>query len=426
MAASRRRDPAARLGGAQGSAASSARWPLERRLDQLVAASDVVLACGAGGVGKTTVAAGLATAAASELDAKVLVLTVDPARRLATAMGVERFGNTETRVPDDALRAAGADPRGELWAAMLDTKASWDDLVTRHAPDAATRRAILANPLYRNITATFTQSHDYIAMERLYELHASGRYDLIVVDTPPSRNAIDFLDAPTRMAEFFASRLLRLLIAPARSKLVNLASKPFYVVADRVLGASFLTDIAEFFLLFQSMYRGFVERARAVEQTLRDARTAFVVVTTLEAAPVQEAAYFCEQLAQRSFPLGALVFNRTLPTVLADPSARSLADRYRRQPEAAAAQLVGALATPASGAGGGRGARAGFDAAAGAQVLREIGQAFVDYGMLAARENELAARLDPLAPLSVFVPQLDHDVADLAHLVELGRRLWAP
>lgn len=390
------------------------------RLDQLVAASDVLLVCGAGGVGKTTIAASVAAAAAAELDAKVLVLTVDPARRLATAMGLERFGNVETRVPEEAFRAAGVEPRGQLWAAMLDTKASWDDLVRRHAPDAAARDAILANPLYRNITATFTQSHDYIAMERLHELHASGRYDLIVVDTPPSRNAIDFLDAPARMAEFFSSRLLRWLIAPARSKLVNLASKPFYVVADRLLGASFLTDIAEFFLLFQSMYRGFVERAKAVERTLHDPRTSFVVVTTLEPVPAREATFFCEELAKRSLTLGALVFNRTLPAVLDDRAAKRLADRYRRHPDAAARELGEAL----DGATRARSGRSGFDPRAGAHVLGEIGQCFNDYGMLAARESELAVRLGRLAPRSVSVAHLDHDIGALADVVGVGRALW--
>ena len=132
------------------------------------------------------------------------MLTVDPARRLATALGLEQFGNVETRVPDELFVDAGVEPRGELWAAMLDTKQSWDDLVRRHAPDAETRDAILANPLYQNITGKFVQSHDYIAMERLYEIHSSGRYDLIVVDTPPTRNAIDFLEAPERMADFFS------------------------------------------------------------------------------------------------------------------------------------------------------------------------------------------------------------------------------
>ena len=208
--------------------------------------------------------------AAVHLGGKVLVLTVDPAKRLANALGLEQFGNTETRVPSDAFEEAGVEPRGELWAAMLDTKQSWDDLVRQHAPDAATRDAILANPLYKNITGKFIQGHDYVAMERLYEIHTSGRYDLIVVDTPPTRNAIDFLDAPDRMADFFSSRLLRWLIAPYRSRVVGLASKPFYSVADRILGSQFLSDIAEFFILFQSMYDGFVERAKAVHPAARE------------------------------------------------------------------------------------------------------------------------------------------------------------
>ena len=226
--------------------------------------------CGSGGVGKTTTAAAAAAMAAVHHGGKVLVLTVDPARRLANALGLETFGNVETQVPPEAFAEAGVEPRGELWAAMLDTKQSWDDLVRRHAPDPATRDAILANPLYKNITGRFVQSHDYIAMERLYEIHASGTYDLIVVDTPPTRNAIDFLEAPERMADFFSSRLLRWLTVPARSRVLTLASKPFYSVADRILGSKFLEDIAEFFLLFQTMYDGFVDRAKAVTRTLED------------------------------------------------------------------------------------------------------------------------------------------------------------
>ena len=148
-----------------------------RTLQQLLSAKEIVISCGSGGVGKTTTAAALGAMAAAHLGGKVLVLTVDPARRLANALGLERFGNTETRVPTEAFTEAGVEPRGELWVAMLDTKQSWDDLVRAHAPDRQTRDAILANPLYRNITAKFVQSHDYIAMERLYELHASGTYD---------------------------------------------------------------------------------------------------------------------------------------------------------------------------------------------------------------------------------------------------------
>ncbi len=152
---------------------------------------------------------------------------------------------------------------------MLDTKQS---LGRPHPPARPRRRRprdeILANPLYQNISGRFVQSHDYIAMERLYEIHSEGNYDLIVVDTPPTRNALDFLDAPQRMADFFSSRLLRWLIVPYRSRLVNVATKPFYQVADRILGTQFLADISEFFILFQSMYDGFVERAEAVSRLL--------------------------------------------------------------------------------------------------------------------------------------------------------------
>lgn len=393
---------------------------LGARLDQLVTASDVVLTCGAGGVGKTSLAASLAATAAVELDAKVLVLTVDPARRLATAMGIGGFGNTETRVEAARFEAAGVSPRGELWAAMLDTKASWDDLIRRHAPDPASRDAILANPLYRNITSTFVQSHDYIAMERLHELHASGRYDLIVVDTPPSRHAIDFLDAPERMAEFFSSRLLRWLIAPYRSRLVNLASKPFNAVADRLLGASFLADIAEFFLLFQSMYGGFVERAKTVSQTLRDPRTSFVVVTTLEPSPAQEAAAFCSELAVRGFSLGALVFNRALPASLQDPAARVVADRFQRRADVVADEVLAKVRINRGTARVVAGEPARLS-----HVVEAAGQTFIDYSMLAAREAELAVRLSRLAELTVFVPHLDHDVCELAHLLELGGATWS-
>ena len=179
----------------------------------------MVLVLGSGGVGKTTLAAAIAMAAAVEQGGRVLVITVDPARRLADALGVGALGNVATKVPDAAFEAAGITPRGELWAEMLDTKAGWDELIRRHAPDVKVRDAVLSNPLYQNITSRFVHSHDYLAMEQLHDVHASGDYDLIVVDTPPSRNALSVLDAPARMIEFFGSRLLRWLTVPYRSRL---------------------------------------------------------------------------------------------------------------------------------------------------------------------------------------------------------------
>jgi anion-transporting ArsA/GET3 family ATPase len=336
------------------------------------------------------------------------VLTVDPAKRLANALGLERFGNIETRIPDEAWAAAGVQPRGELWAAMLDTKQSWDDLVNQHAPDEKTREAILANPLYQNITGRFIQSHDYIAMERLYEIHSSGRYDLIIVDTPPTRNAIDFLEAPERMADFFSSRLLRWLIAPYRSRLYNAVSKPFYDIADRILGSQFLQDIAEFFILFQTMYDGFVERAQAVTRTLEDKRTTFVVVSTLEAAPAREAEFFVEALTARDFNLGAVVLNKVLPAYLLDRDAASVAERLCAEGDDIATALPADVGDPV----------------VTARVLGEVGESFRNYRVVAKREAEQAAALAQVAGLAVTVPYFDHDLTDLAGLLELGDAIW--
>ncbi|HEV2768349.1 MAG TPA: ArsA-related P-loop ATPase [Acidimicrobiales bacterium] len=396
--------------------------PRDTGIPQLLAAKEIVVVCGAGGVGKTTTAAALATMAAVHLGGKVLVLTVDPARRLAGAMGLAGLGNEATRVPAEALAVSGAEPRGELWAAMLDTKRSWDDLVRRHAPDVRTRDAILSNPLYRNVTGKFVHSHDYIAMERLYELHASGTYDLIVVDTPPTRHALDFLAAPQRMADFFSSRLLRWLLAPYRSRLVNAASRPFYQLADRLLGSAFLRDIAEFFILFQSMYEGFIERAQAVERVLGDRRTTFVVVTTLEAAPADEATRFIAALADRRLHLGAVVLNKVLPVELLDPEATAAARALRSRPGELADELL-ADASVAEALLGAPSAEPA-DRTLVARVLAELGESFLNFQVVATREAEQRAELGVGAEVVTAVPSLETDVFDLSGLLRLGRQLW--
>ncbi|HVX23516.1 MAG TPA: ArsA-related P-loop ATPase [Acidimicrobiales bacterium] len=462
-------------------------------LDRLLAAKEIVVACGPGGVGKTTTAAALAAMAACHHGGKVLVLTIDPARRLADALGLSAdhrpagtapaagtgsaaagtantaagtgpanaaagggigntaagggIGNTERRIPDDVFRDAGITPRGELWAAMLDTKESWDALVRRHAPDAATRDQILANPLYRNIAGRFVQSHDYIAMERLYEIHADGDYDLIVVDTPPTRNALDFLDAPQRMADFFSSRLLRWLIVPYRSRLVNMASKPFYQVADRILGTQFLADIAEFFVLFQSMYDGFVARAESVSRLLSDRRTTFMVVSTLEATPVREAEFFATELVRRQLHLGAVVLNKVLPDYFRDPAAAAVATAVRdRAGQLAAdlatdlagdaADLAGDAADLAGGTAGGAGAAAGGGAGGAGdgepldpdqvrRVLEEVADSFVNFRVVACREAEQQAELATTPEVLATVPFFDADIYDMAGLLRLGAKIWS-
>jgi anion-transporting ArsA/GET3 family ATPase len=384
--------------------------PAERAasLEQLLAAKEIMLSCGSGGVGKTTTAAAAGAMAAVHLGGKVLVVTVDPAKRLANALGLERFGNVETQVPREAFEAAGVEPRGELWVAMLDTKESWDELIRRHAPDEETREAILTNPLYQNITGKFIQSHDYIAMERLYEIHASGRYDLIIVDTPPTRNAIDFLEAPERMADFFSSRLLRWLIAPYRSRIITRASKPFYSIADRILGSQFLQDIAEFFVLFQTMYDGFVERAEAVTRTLADRRTTFVVVSTLEPSPVREAEFFIDALAKKQFHLGAVVLNKVLPSYFLDDDATRSAQAMCTDGDKLAAQLPDALGAP--------------DAVG--RVLHEVGESFLNYRVVATREAEQQKELAHRPDIVATAPYFDQDIYDLGGLLALGERIW--
>jgi anion-transporting ArsA/GET3 family ATPase len=380
-----------------------------RSIEQLLAAKEIAIVCGSGGVGKTTTAAALGTMAASHLGGKVLVLTVDPARRLAAALGLEAFGNVERQVPPSLFEDCGLPVRGELWAAMLDTKQSWDDLVRRHAPSARVREAIFDNPLYTNITSRFVQSHDYIAMERLYDLHSSGRYDLLIVDTPPSRNALDFLDAPSRMADFFGSRLLRWLTVPYRSRIITMASRPFYGIADRILGTKFLEDIAEFFNLFQSMEKGFVDRARQVTRVLSDRRTTFCVVSTLETAPADEAEYFVHELDRRHLHLGALVLNKVLPTALLDPGAAVAAGRLRAEAAAIAAKVADEI---------------GADPALAERVLVEVADSFDNYQLVAMRESELRTELSARPEVTVAVPYIDADVHDLRGLARLGAQLW--
>ena len=399
-------DPSAQSGSASASTGAS---PNEPSLARLLAERELVVCCGAGGVGKTTTAAAIGVAAALHTPRSVLVVTVDPARRLADALGLDAIGNLERVVPPEAFAGAGQTPVGQLSVAMLDTKQSWDALIARHAPDARTRDAILANPLYTNITAKFVQSHDYIAMERLYELHASARYDLVVVDTPPSRNALDFLDAPARMAEFFGSRLLRWLTVPYRSRLLNAASKPFYQVADRILGSKFLQDIAEFFLLFQTMEKGFVRRADEVRALLGGPATTFCVVSTLEPTPVREAEFLMAELGRRRLHLGALVLNKVLPASLLEPEAAAAAVRLGERADALATRVAPLVrAQPADVA----------------RVLREVSASHARFRVAAEREAESRASLASAPQVVVTVPQLDGDITDLAGLAGLASRIW--
>ncbi len=276
-----------------------------------------VLVCvGTGGVGKTTVSAALALEGARR-GRRTLVLTIDPARRLADALGIGPLGPEPRRVPDSALREAGIEAKGTLDAMMLDPKRTFDELVERYAPDAETIRNIYANPIYQNLTDALGGSREYSAMEQLHRLHQSGGYDLIVVDTPPARHALEFLDAPRRLIGFLDTQLLRLLFRPALAmgrtgfRLFRLGSATILRTIERVTGLEFLRMISEFLLAFEGMLDGFIERARQTEELLRSPECGFLLVAGPDPSQARLTAIFAERLGREGIELLGLIANRT-------------------------------------------------------------------------------------------------------------------
>jgi anion-transporting ArsA/GET3 family ATPase len=235
-------------------------------IQRITATKQVIVCAGAGGVGKTTTAAAIALRAASE-GKKTAVLTIDPARRLASSLGLKELDNAPTKVNRRKFTAAGVEAKGELHAMMLDTKTTFDEVVYRYAPSPQQADRIIANRFYRNISGTLSGTQEYMAMEKLYELHSTGDYDLIVIDTPPTRNALDFLDAPRRLTGFFESRVLRWFLLPYMKagsgfmRVANVAATTFLRVVKRIVGGAVLEDTAEFFVNLEGMYDGFKERA---------------------------------------------------------------------------------------------------------------------------------------------------------------------
>ncbi|MEV6423424.1 ArsA family ATPase [Streptomyces sp. NPDC051662] len=304
----------------------SAAAPLE--IDPLLddPATRIVVCCGSGGVGKTTTAAALGVRAA-ERGRKVVVLTIDPARRLAQSMGIDSLDNTPRQVK-------GVEGPGELHAMMLDMKRTFDEIVEAHAdPDRA--RAILENPFYQSLSAGFAGTQEYMAMEKLGQLRARDNWDLIIVDTPPSRSALDFLDAPKRLGSFLDGKFIRLLMAPAKMggragmKFLNVGMSMMTGTLGKLLGGQFLSDVQTFVTAMDTMFGGFRTRADATYRLLQAPGTAFLVVAAPERDALREAAYFVERLAAEEMPLAGLVLNR----VHGSGAARLSAERARAAAE---------------------------------------------------------------------------------------------
>jgi anion-transporting ArsA/GET3 family ATPase len=300
-----------------------------RRTSALAATLDgkeIVVCAGSGGVGKTTTAAAIAAALAAS-GKKAIVLTIDPARRLADALELPAAGNVEHRVDPQRLGGFDGGGGGELWALTLDAKLTFDELIASTAPDAETRDAVLRNPIYRQLSGAVAGSQDYMAMEKLYELHQSGRYDVLVLDTPPARNALDFLDAPGRLSRFIDSRSLQLFRASGKAGLgfVGRGASALLSVLERATGVDLLRDLAEFFNAFGDMAEGFRDRARRVEALLRDDRTTFLLVTSPRAAAIADAIHFHGKLDEAALPFGGTIVNRVRAPVDASADDDALA-----------------------------------------------------------------------------------------------------
>jgi anion-transporting ArsA/GET3 family ATPase len=358
-------------------------------------ANQIIVCCGSGGVGKTTTSAALALRAA-ERGRKVVVLTIDPARRLAQSMGIEQLDNTPR--PVSAVTGPGS-----LDAMMLDMKRTFDEVVLSQAtPEKA--QAILSNPFYIALSSSFAGTQEYMAMEKLGQLHRQGDYDLIVVDTPPSRSALDFLDAPDRLSSFLDGRLIKMLLLPAKgpARLMSAGVGMITGSLSKVLGGQFLTDLQTFVAALDTVFGGFRQRAQQTYALLQAAGTSFLVVAAPEPDALREAAYFVERLNGDRMPLAGLIVNRaTTPPAgeLSAAVALAGAEQLERDTDEAA----------------------GVDHSLTAGLLR----LHADRAIRVARERQLTDRFSaahPRVPVTV-VPALAADVHDLAGLREVGELL---
>jgi anion-transporting ArsA/GET3 family ATPase len=355
----------------------------------------VCICLGSGGVGKTTTSAAIAVGLAAR-GAKVAVVTIDPAERLAAALGLQELSGDPRRIDLRPLAAQGLEMKGELWAMMLDSKRTFDEIVTRLAPDQRTRDEILANPIYRELSSAVAGSQELSAVAKLYELHHECDFDVIVLDTPPSRNAVDFLETPGRLLGFLEGRALKVFIAPGglAARLFGRSTGLVFAIFARVTGVDMLGDLSSFFRSLTGVIDGFGERTRGVASLLRDPSTTFMILTSPEPEPAREAVFLADALSRRGMSRGGLIVNRVHFNGLGDRSA----------------QDVQALLAPALG---------------GAVAARVAGN-LSDFDVLAKRDRDTIARLsrELSEPDPVLVPHLDEDVRDLAGLARLAEHLF--
>jgi anion-transporting ArsA/GET3 family ATPase len=355
-----------------------------------------VLVCvGAGGVGKTTTSAALALGLAVR-GQKVAVVTIDPARRLASALGLAELPSEPQRIEPALFAEQGVPIEGELWAMMLDAKRTFDELIVRLAPDEHTREEILANPIYRELSTAVAGSHELSAIAKLYELHEEHDFDAIVLDTPPSRNTLDFLDAPGRLLGFLEGRALQVFLGPGglTARVFGRGTALVFAIFARVTGVDMLGELSRFFRSLSGVIDGFGERTREVAALLRAPHTNFLIVTSPEVEPAREARFLADRLAAAGMPLGELIVNRVHTHGLHGFSAHEVAS----------------LLQPA------------LDERLAARVAANL----ADFDVLVRRDRETIARLSKAwgerGP--ILVPHLDEDVQDLLGLARIAEHLF--
>jgi anion-transporting ArsA/GET3 family ATPase len=359
---------------------------------------EICICAGSGGVGKTTAAAAIATGMAAR-GLKVCVLTIDPAKRLADSLGLEELGNEARRVEPALFEEQGVEMKGELWAMMLDAKATFDELIARQAPDEESRDRVLNNRIYQQISSALAGSQEYMAMEKLFELHTEGGFDLLVLDTPPTRNALDFLEAPKRLTQFIEGKSLRVFMKPTglAAKVTGRGVSVMLSVFKKIVGFDLIADLAEFFNAFSGMVDGFQARAKRVNKLLADPETCFLVVCGPQGEPIDEAVYFHRKLVEAKLPFGGVIVNKV----------HYPADQLRAEVE----DLPEALG----------------DKLGDTKLAKRVADNFSDYQALAERD---ARNIDHLAgelrtSSVIRVPYLDEDVHDLRGLTEIDRYLFA-
>jgi anion-transporting ArsA/GET3 family ATPase len=365
-------------------------------LAQRLKGKRICICLGAGGVGKTTTSAALALGLAAR-GAKVAVVTIDPARALAAALGLSELSGEPRQIDPSMLAAQGVEPPGELWAMALDVKRTFDEIVTRLSPDARSREEILTNPIYRELSSAIAGVQELGAVTKLYELHREHDFDVIVLDTPPSRNALDFLEAPTNLLHFLEGRALKVFLTPGglTARFLGRGTGLVFAIFARVTGVDMLGDLSNFFRSLTGIIDGFSERTRAVAELLREESTSFLIVTSPEPEPAREAVFLAGKLAAAGMARDGAIVNRVHLHGLDGHSVKEVQE------------LLSAKLDDDS-------------------LARRVAGNLADFDLLVHRDRDTIARLrrELTEPDPVIVPHLDEDIQDLAGLARIAQYLF--